>query len=128
MNDEIDRTQEALDEHKCFEGVGWRPLIADLELKLRALVPDYKVSQVKEKFGGLRYYANPGNVDEETSNQFYALIRAAEAKADVTCECCGRPGRLTQRGEGGWYKTLCARCSRNLNFEPVDDDDASATS
>jgi len=126
MNDEIDRTQEALDEHKCFEGAGWRPLIADLEVKLRALVPDYKVSQVKEKFGGLRYYANPGNVDEETSNQFYALIRVAEAESEVTCECCGQPGRLLARGGRGWYKTLCPRCAEQLGFEPESDDDEDA--
>lgn len=126
MNDEIDRTQEALDEHKCFEGAGWRPLIADLEVKLRVLVPDYKVSQVKEKFGGLRYYANPGNVDAETSMQFYALIHAAQAKSDTICECCGRPGQLLARGGRGWLKTLCPRCAEQLGFEPERDGDADA--
>lgn len=33
---------------------GWAPLITALEAKLKALAPDYTVSKVKEKFGGLR--------------------------------------------------------------------------
>ncbi|MDN5793322.1 MAG: hypothetical protein L0H22_09735 [Brevibacterium aurantiacum] len=96
---------------------GWGPLIADLEAKLKALSPDYSISQVKEKFGGLRYYASAGDVDAETSKQFYDLIREAEAKSDEICECCGQPGRLTRRGGRGWYKTLCSACSGKLNFE-----------
>lgn len=75
MDDRNEESQEALDESSSwFEcDDGWGTLIAGLEAKLKAPSPDYTVSQVKEKFGGLRYYANPGDVDQETSERFYDL-------------------------------------------------------
>lgn len=64
MNDERAQNQETpADESRAwFEcDDGWGTLIAELETKLKRLSPDYTISQVKEKFGGLRYYANPGD-------------------------------------------------------------------
>ena len=125
MNDETDPNQETPGDEsgawfECDDG--WRPLIAELEEKLKRLSPDYTISQVKEKFGGLRYYATPGDVDEETSKRFYDLIHEAEASSYEICECCGQPGRLSRRGKHGWYKTLCPSCSEKLGFEPVGDE------
>jgi len=37
-------------------GEGWWPIIAKLDRDIAALAPDYEIHQVKEKFGGLRYY------------------------------------------------------------------------
>lgn len=34
----------------------WLPIVAKLNEDLLNMDPDYRVSQVKEKFGGLRYY------------------------------------------------------------------------
>lgn len=34
----------------------WEELIVQLDKDLAAIDPDYQVQQVKEKFGGLRYY------------------------------------------------------------------------
>ncbi|HQA24118.1 MAG TPA: hypothetical protein PKW13_10415 [Rhodoglobus sp.] len=124
MNDERDQNQETPDDEsrawiECDDG--WGPLIAELEEKLKRLWPDYTISQVKEKFGGLRYYANPGDVDEETSKRFYDLIHDAEAKSFEICECCGQPGQLSRRGRHGWYKTLCSTCAGRMNFERVRD-------
>lgn len=124
MNDKTDQNRETLGDERrdWFEcDDGWGPLITDLETKLKALSPDYTISQVKEKFGGLRYYASAGDVGAETAKQFYDLIREAEAQSYEICECCGQPGRLTRRGGRGWYKTLCPACSGKLNFEPVGD-------
>lgn len=83
MDDRNEESQHTLDESSSwFEcDDGWATLIAELEAKLKALSPAYTVSQVKEKFGGLRYYASPGDVDQETSERFYDLIREAEAKS-----------------------------------------------
>jgi hypothetical protein len=39
----------------------WMPAILELNDKLSMLDPDYKISQVKEKFGGLRFYATTSN-------------------------------------------------------------------
>jgi hypothetical protein len=57
-----------------------------------------KVAQIKEKFGGLRFYTDGS--DEYTSG----LIRMAEAWCDNTCEQCGVVGT---RRSGGWIRTLC---------------------
>lgn len=56
------------------------------------------VLQVKEKFGGLRYYTSGG--DEFVSG----AIRMAEAMSVKICEVCGNPGKIR---EGGWLKTHC---------------------
>lgn len=55
-------------------------------------------TQVKEKFGGLRFYYKGG--DEHISG----MVRMAESWASITCEVCGQPGEIRQ---GGWIKTLC---------------------
>lgn len=123
-NTELDQATPTDEPRDWFErDDGWGSLITELENKLKALSPDYTVSQVKEKFGGLRYYASAGDVSEETAKQFYDLIRAAEAESHEICERCGQPGRLSRRGVRGWYKTLCSACAGELNFEPVRDGD-----
>ena len=38
-------------------GPGWYPIVVRLDTELAAIDPGYVVHQVKEKFGGLRYYA-----------------------------------------------------------------------
>jgi len=39
---------------------GWYPLLVELDGQLRTLLPDYVIHQVKEKYGGLRYYWESG--------------------------------------------------------------------
>src|SRR3990167_3567611 len=65
-------------------GDGWEPLIRRLSEKLEPL--GVEASQVKEKYGGLRFYLSGGSAEAE------AFIDVAEAEADVTCERCGQPG------------------------------------
>jgi len=56
-------------------------------------------TQVKEKFGGLRFYVAAAPPEAR------ALIREAERKAMATCELCGEPGLLAKLG--GWFQSLC---------------------
>jgi hypothetical protein len=56
------------------------------------------VEQIKEKFGGLRFYYQGG------CEQVHGMVRMAEAWADASCEECGAPGTS---GGRGWIKTLC---------------------
>lgn len=56
------------------------------------------VTQVKEKFGGLRFYYCGG------SERLEKLVDEAERLADQTCEVCGAPGKLNTKG---WMQVLC---------------------
>jgi hypothetical protein len=85
---------------------GWYPIIAQLDKDIRKLAPDYTILQIKEKFGGLRYYI--GALQENVFDQVYEIIEGAEKLAAKTCECCGEPGALCRRA--GWLKTLCKSC------------------
>lgn len=62
----------------------------------------FKVQQVKEKFGGLRFYISSG------SDEIYNLIEEAENKSETICETCGKPGLLSN--DRGWVSTLCKNC------------------
>jgi hypothetical protein len=89
-------------------GAGWYPIIKalceniqhhiDWKNRKSLVVPQVEVEQIKEKFGGLRFYYTGG--DDEISG----MVRMAEAWADVACEECGAAGK---RRNGGWIRTLC---------------------
>lgn len=61
-------------------------------------VKQVEIRQIKEKFGGLRFYYDGGD------DRVYGMVRMAESWASVSCEDCGAPGEQTG---GGWIKTLC---------------------
>ena len=87
---------------------GWWPILEKLcsniqhhinwKNKQSEVVPQVVVEQIKEKFGGLRFYYQGG--DDYVSG----LVSMAESWAGASCENCGAPGK---RREGGWIKTLC---------------------
>lgn len=79
--------------------VGWYPLIKNLIDELITLGWDKQVTQVKEKFGGLRFYINGG------SDEIYDKITEAEKLSHETCELCGKKGEL--RTKIRWFTTLC---------------------
>lgn len=88
-------------------GSGWYKLISDLNTDLLAINPDYTVTQVKEKFGTLRYYVNYETNSSDVQSRMNLRIGEAEALSAVTCEWCGGTG---SGRSGGWYRTLCDNC------------------
>jgi hypothetical protein len=76
---------------------GWYPLIVGLDADIAALAPDYELHQVKEKFGGLRFYIHAETEDPEARRAIDGLIREAERRALTICERCGEPGKPAQR-------------------------------
>jgi len=95
-------------------GEGWQPIIESLCANIQSHI-DWKnkqfnerqqgkevsqvvVEQIKEKFGGLRFYYQGGD------DVINGMVRMAEAWADSSCETCGAPG---ERRSGGWIRTLC---------------------
>jgi len=87
-------------------GAGWQPLVRGLDANLRELDPDYRIGQIKEKFGGLRYYVDAFTGDTDEADR---LVRAGEALSFKICEDCGAPGD-TKAWNGFWVKTLCPYC------------------
>ena len=89
-------------------GEGWWPILQALCSNIQhylnwknresEVVPQVVVAQIKEKFGGLRFYYDGGD------DQVTGMVRMAEAWADKSCETCGSPGTS---GGNGWIKTLC---------------------
>jgi len=79
-------------------------------------MPYITASQVKEKFGGLRFYTN-GYTDV-----IGGMISMAESMSHRTCEECGSPGRSNNYG---WISTLCDthRLERGETL-PQDEDEA----
>jgi len=88
-------------------GAGWNSLIDPL-IKLceeRGIT----ILQIKEKFGGLRFYVSavPSQRVGAPADILEAIEKAEDASVTI-CEMCGEPGKV--RG-GAWIKTLCDRCA-----------------
>jgi hypothetical protein len=65
--------------------------------------PQVVAAQIKEKFGGLRFYVN-GASDEQ-----YSLIHFTENLSFSVCEECGCMANVSLR-KTGWIRTLCDTC------------------
>lgn len=85
-------------------GDGWLQLVHDLIEEAIAAGWDKQICQVKEKFGGLRFYTNAA------SKEVYDVINKYEKKSFETCETCGEHGTL-RKTERGWFFTGCDTCS-----------------
>jgi len=91
-------------------GDGWFKLIYEASKKIEAIIeklPEekkqfYYATQVKEKYGTLRFYMS-GETEE-----IEKIINKAEAKSAKTCEICGKKGK--SREYGTWLSTLCDEC------------------
>jgi len=92
---------------------GWYAIIIDTDRRLAELDPTYTVHQVKEKFGGLRYYFEPTDlVDDATLRKMREIVAEAEAEADKTCERCRTRVNVELRKDLFRVLTLCDACER----------------
>jgi len=109
-------------------GQGWHGILERLFAAKPAWI---LVVQVKEKFGGLRFYladgtvrvdcigvasltvpADQGTFDDEQTTElvaFQKLVSEAEVESFSVCEECGAPGK---QQPGRWIRTLCEPCNR----------------
>jgi len=95
-------------------GAGWWPILESLCRNIQSHI-DWRqeqkekynrgegcsqivVRQIKEKFGGLRFYYDGGD------DMIDGMVRMAESWAGHSCEKCGKPGKSRS---GGWIRTLC---------------------
>jgi hypothetical protein len=73
--------------------------------------PDYAL-QIKEKFGGLRfYYRLPPKSDELLKTNVTALIEQYEEEASSTCMKCGSTDEVKSSvDQSAWIRTECDGC------------------
>ena len=97
---------------------GWYWLIDNLCSKLQwdtdknnrdGEYPQVVATQVKEKFGGLRFYV------QSATREQYAVISFAESLSYEICEECGSTKNLGRTI--GWIKVLCQDCAMDTKHE-----------
>lgn len=77
---------------------------------------EVKAVQIKEKFGGLRFYIETKNLTEWQYNQVCRLIKEAEHKSFKICEICGEPGGSDHTSKY-WLKTRCKKHQTNNEID-----------
>ena len=93
-----------------YDDWGWGNLLLKLMDKLYPIIKkenffdDFIIFQIKEKFGGLRFY-----LMSET-NEMSDIISEAEKISYHICEYCGTLDNIVYAK--GWYLTLCENCAK----------------
>ncbi len=68
-----------------------------------------EVHQIKEKFGGLRFYcATPSG----TRYEIRGMLQLAESMSFRICDSCGNKGKTRDHA---WRRTLCDTCEKKQN-------------
>jgi len=92
-------------------GDGWYWLIDNLCNTIQRYIDANKkeqveATQVKEKYGGLRFYYCGGD------DLIDGMIWLAESMSYTICEDCGSTDGATQTE--GWISTLCKKCIKKM--------------
>lgn len=74
------------------------------QLKKDNMLYSFRITQIKEKFGGLRFYFSHGSRD------MYDLISRYESESYKTCITCGRDAKYMTKG---WISPYCENCISN---------------
>jgi len=74
----------------------------------------FKIIQIKEKFGGLRFYYSLEDASEALKTQVANLVEIAEAQSFGICYVCGEPGNIRT---SGWITVRCPLHTSKLVFD-----------
>lgn len=97
-------------------GTGWYDLIIELVSKIEDIyksknldIREFKIYQVKEKYGSLRFCVetNLKEVDD--------LITEYEDKSEGICDNCGIEGKIYKKN--GWFRILCGTCADKFDYK-----------
>ena len=106
LDDMPDGWYEAFGEKMCFE---LKAILEEADYE-----QDYRVIEIKEKFGGLRWYDNgaPASIYKKIQDVIYKY----ESISYKTCVSCGAPADgLTT----GWVMPFCQHCADAEKFNIV---------
>jgi hypothetical protein len=79
-------------------------------------LPQMTCLQMKEKFGGLRFYVKNSN------SEINGMIKMAEYICNTTCETCGTEENLGITK--GWISVMCKSCAEEKNKEWSKEEDS----
>lgn len=89
-------------------GIGWYDLIESLLYRIDLYVkyvtlPEFKIIQIKEKFGSLRFYV------DGSDDYIEGMISFAQTQSHNICENCGTNQNIGSTTTG-WIRILCKSC------------------
>lgn len=98
-----------LDNVQCgvYVPPGWTSLVEVLAVAIQVEIDKlpydtrslYTVTQIKEKFGALRFYMS------HATPEMCKILNYAEDESTTVCDVCGGEGQL--RGTNEWLRTRC---------------------
>ena len=99
-------------------GSGLNDLLIELMMKVEEIykkngvgTSEFKIEQIKEKYGQLRIYVS-SSIDE-----VHHRISEYEVKANKICDECGAIGSLHVKD--GWFQVLCVECAFKEGYKKV---------
>ena len=85
---------------------GWFSLVTTLHKKIKHIDPTYRIIQIKQKFGSLRYYIETqyayGTIERSIID---SLISHAEMRSVNMCEQCESFGTMITKDK--WMRVAC---------------------
>lgn len=87
---------------------GWLPLVLELDTQLCRINPDYRIVEVKERLGQLRFGI------EQWDDEMKQLIKQAELASLTICQNCGAPDAGSV--DMGCVATLCDTCTVSEDY------------
>ena len=70
---------------------------------------EYRILQIKEKFGGLRWYTNAA------PQEVHDIVSKYEALSERTCIICGKPATMISKG---WISPYCDCVKEDERYRP----------
>jgi hypothetical protein len=93
----------------------WLGLVDEFFAELHQIGQNWRLVQIKEKFGGLRVY-----ITGEMSGDMQSRVRVAESSSWLVCDVCGSVdclrGRRSENGLG--TSRLATRCDEHAGGAP----------
>lgn len=96
---------------------GWLNIVKEFLSKLKArlieidFLDKYKITQIKEKFGFIRWH------DNTADDGVIKLVQELEQKSEKTCIICGEPAKYISLG---WISPYCEDCKNYIQHK-IDD-------
>lgn len=111
--EDYDYTSTEIDDmpYGWFKAFGMN-MLRELKEALGNSLNKYRITQIKEKYGGLRWY------DAGCTEEGFKVIHKYSRLSQITCIKCGKPATKIS---GGWISPYCDECYEKIigDIEPA---------